>query len=99
IERIARHVQAKGSDAEAREAARSVMRYFDDAGRNHHADEDDDLFPTLERVAQGPDRALVAALLERLRREHRELDALWREMRTRLEAICDGGFSGVTPDA
>ena len=99
IERIARHVATKGNDDEARQACRSVMRYFDDAGRNHHRDEEEDLFPALERRATGADVALVGALVERLRREHVELDALWSEMRSRLEGVARGNYSGVTPDA
>lgn len=99
VERIGRHVAAQGSDDEARQAAGNVIRYFEKAGADHHRDEEDDLFPALERLASGTDRALVAALLERLRREHGELDALWSEMRARLEAVTRGEDPGITSEA
>ena len=99
VERIARHVATKGADDEARQAIRSVMRYFDEAGANHHRDEEEDLFPALERRAARANQAPVAALLERLRREHGELDALWKEMRGRLEGLAGGHYGAVTPDA
>jgi hemerythrin-like domain-containing protein len=99
VQRVVRHVAAKGSDDEARTAIRTVMRYFDEAGANHHRDEEEDLFPALERCATGADEAPLAALLERLRREHGELDALWKEMREALEAVAGGHGGAITADA
>jgi hemerythrin-like domain-containing protein len=96
VERIARHLGNRGADDEARQAAHTVMRYFDEAGRNHHRDEEDDLFPAMARSARGGDCALVAAVVERLRLEHTQLEAAWRDMRTRLEAVADGARSGIT---
>ena len=39
-DRIAAHITEHGADPQAREAAKSVMRYFDIAAPLHHADED-----------------------------------------------------------
>lgn len=88
--RIARQVAASGVDAEARDAARSVIRYFDDAGAKHHRDEEEDLFPALGRLAEGPDKATVHALVERLLADHRALEALWRQVRGQLLAVIEG---------
>ena len=49
LERLVSHVTERGSDAEARDAARFVMRFFDTTGDQHHRDEDGDLFPQLRR--------------------------------------------------
>lgn len=76
--RIAERLQAGGADDEAREAARSVMRYFDEAGPNHHRDEQEDLLPIL--MAHAPD---VAA---RVHADHRALEMLWAEVRQKLES-------------
>jgi hemerythrin-like domain-containing protein len=97
IERIARHLGTRGADEEARHAARGALRYFDDAGRNHHHDEEDDLFPAMALRARGEDRALVAAVVERLRMEHTQLEAAWGAMRTRLEDVAGGARSAVSP--
>ena len=48
IERLAVHIGIHGRDADARQAAAGVLRYFDTAGKHHHRDEEDDLFPALE---------------------------------------------------
>ncbi len=48
----------------------AVHRYFSTAGRDHHEDEEKDLFPVI--LTRGAD-ALVAELV----RQHGALDALW----------------------
>ena len=75
--RIAERARANGIDDDVRSAARSVMKYFDEAGPNHHRDEEDDLFPIL--------REHDAELVTQLCAEHRRLEALWRQVRARLE--------------
>ncbi len=90
IGRIASHVAGKGLDAEARQAAASVLRYFRTAGRDHHRDEEDDLFPALLHAAPSHDHASVEALLARLRADHRVLDELWERVRVPLQAAAEG---------
>jgi len=85
------HVAEKGVDAEASVAAQGVLRYFDSAAPHHHADEEKDLFPLLEsRIQHSEERGRVAALGERLRAEHRDMEALWARIRKPLEAIAEG---------
>jgi hemerythrin-like domain-containing protein len=91
IGRIARHLAARGPDAEAREAARNVMRYFDTAGANHHRDEEDDLFPELLGCVPPAELAATRALVGRLRAEHVELDAAWTAMRRVLAGLAQRG--------
>ncbi|HET9578582.1 MAG TPA: hemerythrin domain-containing protein [Usitatibacter sp.] len=95
--RIARQVAASGVDDEVREAARSVMRYFDDAGAKHHRDEEEDLFPALNRCVPDSERPALAALVTRLLDEHRELDGLWRAMREHLQALVEGRETALDP--
>jgi hemerythrin-like domain-containing protein len=90
VVRIARQVEASGVDDEVREAARSVIRYFDDAGAKHHRDEEEDLFPALGRAATGDDRTAFDTLVGRLRADHRQLDSLWTAMREHLQSMVDG---------
>ena len=90
IERIRSHMLARGADTEARDAARAVIRYFDTAGANHHRDEEDDLFPALERTARGASHAALQALLARLRGEHAALEASWVDMRASLLEVAEG---------
>ena len=90
VERIGAHLASKGIDAEACEAARTVVRYFDRAGRDHHRDEEEDLFPALERLTSGTTRTAVDTLLALLRRDHGDLERRWDEMRALLRDLAEG---------
>lgn len=87
IRRIAEHLEDEGLDDEVIAAAGSVLRYFDLAGRDHHRDEEEDLFPALLEAATRGARPGVATLVERLRGDHRSLEAMWESIRASLEAI------------
>ena len=68
LERLLPHLAANGCDGEARQAAANILRYFNEAGPHHHADEEQDLFPfLLAQRREDAERAnvLVAALLGR----------------------------------
>jgi len=96
IARLAAHLEAKGSDAEARQAATNIVRYFDTAGANHHRDEEDDLFPLLQHHIASEELNALFALVHRLRDDHRRLDALWTRMRERLVEVREGRTGGLT---
>jgi hemerythrin-like domain-containing protein len=96
LERLAAHLATRGPDEEARTAAAGVLRYFDTAGAHHHRDEEDDLFPALEKQAPAQERQAIFTLLDALRADHRELDRLWSAMRARLAAIAEGRDAGLT---
>jgi len=85
--RIREHVATHGADAQARQAAQDVMRYFDLAGPLHHQDEELHVFPPL--LAQR-DPAVVAVVI-RLRQDHREMEAQWAQVRSALSALVDAG--------
>ncbi|KZE33275.1 hemerythrin domain-containing protein [Crenobacter luteus] len=76
------HLAAHGADAEAADAARAVLRYFDQAGPQHHRDEEDELFPLI--AARAPE---AAGPLARLRDEHAAFVAQWQALRVALERV------------
>ena len=90
IERIAERVRATGPDAESREAAQSVVRFFDTAGSAHHRDEDEDLFPALLQRVPPAELEDTRGLIAALRADHWRLDAAWREMRHTLQLLAAG---------
>jgi hemerythrin-like domain-containing protein len=98
LERLGPHLEKSGCDAEAKSAARAVLRYFDTSGRLHHQDEDDDLFPLLRRRAAVAGRPEVAAAIEELEREHETMEAQWNRLRERLLAITEGEARIVAED-
>lgn len=92
LERLVRHLPEHGCDANARTAARAILRYFDQAEPNHHADEEASVFPRL--LARAPSaRDLVA----RLGDEHRRLHVTWRRVRPLLAGIASGQRANLPP--
>lgn len=86
LEKLRLHLPQHGCDRQAQQAASAILRYFDSAGRNHHDDEEQDLFPLLLASGNTAAQRLVAHLLDK----HRELDAAWVCMRTELQDIAAG---------
>ena len=87
LDKLLAHLPAHGADAQAQQAARAVMAYFDTAAVHHHDDEERNLFPLLEQAgAPG-----ACDLVETLTLEHDELALLWR----RLRAACSRSKQGV----
>ncbi|WP_417070512.1 hemerythrin domain-containing protein [Niveibacterium terrae] len=90
---LAAHVESRGADRDAREAASNILRYFDIAAPLHHADEEEDLFPALRALGEPAlDRAI-----DELEAEHRSLAGLWQSVRLWLTAI-DRGEAAPRPD-
>ncbi len=82
LERLVEHLRTHGVDSDARKAAGQVHRYFSTAGRHHHQDEEQDLFPILARQS-----LKLADRVHRLRREHQQMDALWARLGPELERL------------
>lgn len=90
LRRLVPHLAQHGADAAARSAAAAVLRYFDSAARDHHADEESDLFPALIESMAGSDAVCLHDIIGALTADHRALEAHWRHVRARLEAIAGG---------
>jgi hemerythrin-like domain-containing protein len=85
------HLAAMGCDAQARQAARDVMRYFDTAAPAHHEDEERHVFPPL--LAAG----LLGDIVVRLQREHLEMADLWPTVREVLQRVDADRWQGFAP--
>jgi hemerythrin-like domain-containing protein len=88
--RLVPHLATHGPDRAAREAAQSVMRYFDTSAPHHHADEEADLFPALLQNASGGELPALRELVAALQAQHRELEQSWGAVRRQLEGVCGG---------
>lgn len=75
LEQLVSHIAEKGVDTEARSAITKVIRYFTSSAVHHHQDEEENLFPILNRQS-----LKLADLVFRLRKEHEELDSLWHKL-------------------
>jgi hemerythrin-like domain-containing protein len=90
--RLRAHLAEHGPDAQAQEAARDVMRYFDTAGPAHHEDEERHVLPRL----RGQGRAELA---ERLHGDHRMLGERWQAVRAQLLEVRAGHWTAALEDA
>lgn len=86
LRRLREHVRGHGPDDQARQAARDVMRYFDQAAPQHHRDEELHVFPPL--LAAGD--AQVAGVVRRLQADHVRMEAGWARARGVLLALEQG---------
>lgn len=85
--RLRAHLRENGNDAQAQQAARDVMRYFDVAAPQHHRDEELHVFPVL----LGLMKEGMSQLVSRLQQDHMAMEAQWIMVRSLLEEV-EGGL-------
>lgn len=96
LARLQKHVARSGFDDDARIAAAAILRYFVDAAPHHHADEEEDLFPKVLRAAEASaDRARAFDLVSHLLVDHRDMEAVWAQVRAALESLQSGEKTGL----
>ena len=96
LRRLVPHLATNGTDADARIAAAAVMRYFDTAAMDHHADEEVDLFPALLESMAGSDAVCIRELIGALTLDHRALESHWQRLRPVLHRIEAGAGVSLT---
>jgi hemerythrin-like domain-containing protein len=91
LQRLVAHVEQHGADAQARDAARDVARYFNVAAPAHHEDEERHVIPLLRA---GADARLHEAA-QRMLADHERIRATWAALEPALQALQRGE---VVPD-
>ena len=84
LRKMCAYQERNGVDGELIDAAQGVMRSFDIAAPQHHADEEQDLFPALTGLTE------LQPLIRQLASQHAQHDALWNTLRRDLEQIRGG---------
>lgn len=95
LERLISHLQTNGVDQQARQAASNIMRYFNTAAIDHHADEEQDLFPAMLESVGGSDAVCIKDLIYTLENQHAHLERLWIKIKPNLNEISNGIDSDV----
>ena len=101
LRNLVTHIAEKGVDSEARSAIGKITRFFTTNAVQHHQDEEENLFPLLNRQS-----LKLAEIIYRLNQEHKELSRLWdlihaqlkkpatltdnTEFATQVEQFCSG---------
>jgi hemerythrin-like domain-containing protein len=86
LARLREHLRTHGADTQAQQAARDVMRYFDQAAPQHHHDEELHVFPPL--LAQGDPKTV--AVVARLQQDHLQMESRWGAARQVLALVAEG---------
>lgn len=79
-------VQRDGSDAQARQEARTLRDFFNTHAHQHHANEENEVFPAL--LASGD--AELTGHVRRLQQDHGWLEVDWAEIEPMLDAFAEG---------
>lgn len=94
LQRLRAYLRERPCDEVARQAARDVTRYFDQAAPLHHEDEERHVFPPL--LARGDPE--VVALVRQLQRDHVCMAADWTAARVPLLALAQGENDAFTTE-
>ncbi|MCK6432516.1 MAG: hemerythrin domain-containing protein [Burkholderiaceae bacterium] len=86
LERLMDHLEAHGIDDQARADAAMVCEFFASTARDHHATEEQQVFPQLLRQAD----ADLMQCVERLQQDHGWLEEDWIELEPQLQAVARG---------
>ena len=88
LEQLITHMAGSGADAEARKIAERINRYFSSSAELHHRDEEEDLFPRINRQS-----LKIAELVFALKKEHQQLETLWKTLSPELKRLSADAFS------
>lgn len=89
--RLPMHLESSGVDVETSATAAGLLRCFGAATALHHAEEEQEMMPILERrIATAGAREAFRETRERLEADHREMQLLWRSLRRPLQALAEG---------
>lgn len=77
--------------ARAVAVAEQTLKFFRPAVFDHHVEEEKDLFPAvLAAAAPGEERDKVKTMVDSLTKDHREIEALWRDVEPQLKKLANG---------
>jgi hemerythrin-like domain-containing protein len=91
LRRLHQHVQKQGADEQSQQAARDIMRYFDQSAPQHHLDEERHVFPSVLALQQ----EALTQVVERLQADHHEMETAWARTREYLLQLLSLGADSV----
>ncbi|HET9978011.1 MAG TPA: hemerythrin domain-containing protein [Burkholderiaceae bacterium] len=88
---LARLPELARAALQARHVAETSERFMREVVLVHHAEEEQELFPAvLQSARAGAERDKVQALVERLTRDHREVEHAWSQLAPQVHAVARG---------
>ncbi len=84
----------------ARKLAAESLAFFHETIYAHHVEEEQLLFPeVLSRAARSAEYRQIAAAIEQLTREHRQVEAIWSGLEPALKLISEGKSLDIDSEA
>ncbi len=75
LEKMITHIMDNGIDDNVKQSAQKIHRYFSTAGKLHHMDEEQDLFPVLIGSS-----LKIATIIHGLKQDHIKIDNSWDKL-------------------
>jgi pyridoxamine 5'-phosphate oxidase len=88
--RLHAELDAYGIGPHAARTAQGILECLGHGARLHHADEEHDLLPLVDRRLSSEERQAFGFVRARLAADHREMERTWRAIRRPLEAVAEG---------
>jgi hemerythrin-like domain-containing protein len=95
LQRLSAHLKVVGIDDQAILASKNLLRYFGLAAKNHHEDEENNLFPMLLESMAGSDAVCINEIINILKEEHILLEKIWQSIKDPLELIASGTVASI----
>ncbi|HSY29719.1 MAG TPA: hemerythrin domain-containing protein [Burkholderiaceae bacterium] len=96
MQKLLDHLPEFGADLDAKQGATAILRYFNEAGPKHHADEEQDLLPMLQSTAVDDDAKCLNALMPEIMLEHQQMEVLWQSLALQLKQVSFGDSSTLS---
>jgi hemerythrin-like domain-containing protein len=90
LQKLVEYMTQHGCDAQARQTAEKIMRFFETAARHHHEDEEEDLLPRMMSAATIGRGSRLTRLVAEIATEHLEMEKIWTDLRAGLQEISAG---------
>ena len=95
LQRLSAHLKVAGIDDQAILASKNLLRYFEIAAKNHHEDEENNLFPMLLESMAGSDAVCINEIINVLKEEHILLEKIWQSIKNPLKLIASGTVASI----
>lgn len=87
------YLQQHGCNQAVKNDLLQILNYFNQAAPLHHADEEQDLFPTLRNYASESQQKI-----QLLEQQHHQLDSYWQQLKQQLESLLQDNQSYPNAD-
>jgi hemerythrin-like domain-containing protein len=98
LDKLADFAEQVAAAERCRQTATALLALFSRGVLEHHAEEESELFPAVLRSALPAEAEAVREQAERLTREHRVIESLWKRIEGAVGAVAKGKHAQIDDD-